>query len=102
MKSDNEVAQSCPTLCDPIDCSLTGSSIHGIFQASVLEWVAIAFSGGGMGEVKFSGQLYHEFQKLFKKIGFFVSLTLLFPTFCFKRFQIYREIEMYMVNTPTT
>ena len=40
----SEVAQSCPTLCDPIDCSLPGSSIHGIFQATVLEWVAISFS----------------------------------------------------------
>ena len=37
--------QSCLTLCDPMDCSLPGSSIHGIFQARVLEWVAIAFSG---------------------------------------------------------
>jgi len=37
--------QSCPTLCTPMDCSLPGSSIHGIFQARVLEWVAIAFSG---------------------------------------------------------
>ena len=36
--------QSCPTLCDPMDCSLLGSSVHGIFQARVLEWVAIAFS----------------------------------------------------------
>ena len=36
--------QSCPTLCDPMDCSPTGSSIHGIFQARVLEWGAIAFS----------------------------------------------------------
>ena len=36
--------QSCPTLCDPGDCSLPGSSVHGIFQARVLEWVAIAFS----------------------------------------------------------
>ena len=36
--------QSCPTLCDPIDCSPPGSSIHGIFQARVLEWGAIAFS----------------------------------------------------------
>ena len=44
VKSENEVAQSCPTLCDPMDCSLTGSSIHGIFQARVLEWGAIAFS----------------------------------------------------------
>ena len=41
-----EVAQSCPTVCDPTDCSLPGSSIHGIFQARVLEWVAISFSRG--------------------------------------------------------
>ena len=39
-----EVAQSCPTLCDPIDCSLPGSSVHGIFQARVLEWVAISYA----------------------------------------------------------
>ena len=44
VKSEREVTQSCPTLCDPVDCSLPGSSIHGIFQARVLEWVAIAFS----------------------------------------------------------
>ena len=37
--------QSCPTLCDSMDCSLPGSSVHGIFQARVLEWGAIAFSG---------------------------------------------------------
>ena len=43
-KSESEVAQSCPTLSDPMDCSLPGSSAHGIFQARVLEWVAIAFS----------------------------------------------------------
>ena len=42
--SESEVAQSCPTLSDPMDCSLPGSSIHGIFQARVLEWGAIAFS----------------------------------------------------------
>ena len=45
VKSRSEVAQSCPTLRDPIDCSLPGSSVHGIFQARVLEWGAIAFSG---------------------------------------------------------
>ena len=44
VKSEGEDAQSCPTLSDPMDCSLPGSSIHGIFQARVLEWVAIAFS----------------------------------------------------------
>ena len=42
----SEVAQSCPTLYDPMDCSLPGSSIHGIFQARVLEWVAMSFSRG--------------------------------------------------------
>ena len=44
VKSESEVAQSCPTLGDPMDCSPPGSSIHGIFQARVLEWGAIAFS----------------------------------------------------------
>ena len=44
VKSESEVAQSCPTLRYPMDCSLPGSSIHGIFQARVLEWDAIAFS----------------------------------------------------------
>ena len=44
VKSESEVAQSCPTLSDPMDCSPPGSSIHGIFQARVLEWGAIAFS----------------------------------------------------------
>ena len=45
MKSESEVAQSGPTLSDPMDCSPPGSSVHGIFQARVLEWGAIAFSG---------------------------------------------------------
>ena len=44
VKSESEVTQLCPTLLDPMDCSLPGSSIHGIFQARVLEWGAIAFS----------------------------------------------------------
>ena len=43
VKSESEVAQSCPTLSDPRDCSLPGSFVHGVFQARVLEWVAIAF-----------------------------------------------------------
>ena len=45
VKSESEVAQSCPTLSDPMDCRLPDSSVHGIFQARVLEWGAIAFSG---------------------------------------------------------
>ena len=44
VKSESEVSQLCLTLSDPMDCSLPGSSIHGIFQARVLEWGAIAFS----------------------------------------------------------
>ena len=40
----SEVAQSCPTLCDPRDCGLPGSSVHGIYQARILEWVAISLS----------------------------------------------------------
>ena len=56
VKSESEVAQSCPTLCDPMDCSLPGSSIHGIFQARVLEWGAIAFSICGCLQLAFSTQ----------------------------------------------
>ena len=44
--SESKVAQSCPTLCDPMDCSPPGSSVHGVFQARILEWVAISFSRG--------------------------------------------------------
>ena len=43
-ESESKVVKSCLTLCDPMDCSLPGSSVHGIFQARVLEWGAIAFS----------------------------------------------------------
>ena len=45
VKSESEVAQSCLTPSDPVDCSPPGSSVHGIFQATVLEWGAIALSG---------------------------------------------------------
>ena len=47
---ESEVAQSYLTLSDPMDCSLPGSSVHGIFQARVLEWGAIAFSGNALGK----------------------------------------------------
>ena len=55
VKSESEVAQSCPTLHDPMDCSLPGSSIHGIFQARVLEWDVIAFSNREMRNPQLSG-----------------------------------------------
>ena len=54
VKNESEVAQLCLTLSDPMDCSLPGSSIHGIFQARVLEWVAIAFSDQGTYRALFS------------------------------------------------
>ena len=56
VKSESEVTQSCPTLSNPMDCSLTGSSVHGIFQARVLEWGAIAFS-------KYTKQQMKELQR---------------------------------------
>ena len=56
VKSQSEVAQSCPTLSDPMDCSLPGSSSHGIFQARVLEWGAIAFSNYPLLKSKFNHQ----------------------------------------------
>ena len=52
VKSEREVAQLCPTLNDPMDCSLPGSSVHGIFQAGILEWGAIAFSVTGHKNLK--------------------------------------------------
>ena len=58
VKSESEGAQLCPTLSDPMDCSLPGSSVHGILQARVLEWGAIAFSVGSIStkkQIQFSG-----------------------------------------------
>ena len=46
IESESEVAQASPTICHPMDCSLPGSSVHGTFQAIVLEWIAISFSRG--------------------------------------------------------
>ena len=64
VKSEREVAQSCPTLRDPMDCSLPGSSIHGIFQARVLEWGTIAFS-----DQMFREELMPILLKLFQKLA---------------------------------
>ena len=61
-----EVAQLCPTLCDPVDCSLPGSSIHGIFQARVLEWVAISFSRGILMSQGLNPDLPHCRQMLYR------------------------------------
>ena len=69
VKSESEVAQSCPTLSKLMDCSLPGSSAHGIFQARVLEWGAIAFSE----ELLRVGQFQHKFGTALK----FLHLLLL-------------------------
>ena len=58
VKSEKEVAQSCPSHSDPMDCSLPGSSVHGIFQARVLEWSAIAFSGKTVRQILYFSLLY--------------------------------------------
>ena len=62
VKSERKVAQSCLTLSDPMDCSLPGSSAHGIFQATVLEWGAIAFSDYNGQEPHYS--LNHQDRRL--------------------------------------
>ena len=66
VKSESEVAQSCPTLCDPMDCSLPGSSVHGIFQARVVEWGAIAFSILSKDSFNFVHLLRPERNKLWR------------------------------------
>ena len=63
VKSESEVAQLCPTLSDPMDCSLPGSSVHGIFQARVLEWVAIAFSTGVPRIIQTNPSIFLKFNK---------------------------------------
>ena len=59
-ESESEVARLCPTLSDPMDCSLPGSSVHGIFQARVLEWGAIAFSNIQTKLLQFSISKYSD------------------------------------------
>ena len=70
VKSESEVTQSCQTLSNPMDCNPSGSSIHGIFQARVLEWGAIAFSESGF--------------LLFSKYAIFDCMTNLIACHCDK------------------
>ena len=69
VKSKSEVVQSCLTLSDPMDCSLSGSSIHGIFQARVLEWVTSAFS------VKWLQPLYITLHQILKRTSLHFSVN---------------------------
>ena len=72
VKSEREVAQLCPILSDPMDCSLPGSSVHGIFQPRVLEWGAIAFSG--------PNSTRYKLWKAYLKVN--VLVAQLCPTLC--------------------
>ena len=76
VKSESEVTQSCLTLPDPMDCSLPGSSVHGIFQARVLEWGAIAFSEGMCYSILKSSHCFSFILVLLK----FLFLYLIFDT----------------------
>ena len=82
----SEVAQSCPTLCDPMDCSLPGSSVHGIFQAIVLEWIAIfgskrCYKYTCFWAIYFSPWLIHQ-QILSSSFFFFKSYLLYLQKLC--------------------
>ena len=85
VKSEREVAQSCLTLSDPMDCNLPGSSIHGIYEARVLEWGAIAFSSPVLGSYKPKRNSFQQiiFENRYVEISackFTVLLILLYLT----------------------
>ena len=69
VKSESEVTQSCLTLHDPVDCSLPGSSVHGIFQARVLEWGAMTFS------VSLSSSQFSELQNLYTHTSYLIEFV---------------------------
>ena len=69
VKSESEVAQLCLTLSDPMDCSLPGTSVGGIFQARVLEWVGIAFSKKWIESVTFANRLDIRYERAVKIIS---------------------------------
>jgi len=91
VKSESEVAQSCPSLSDPKDCSLPGSSVHGIFQARVLEWGAIAFS-----EVLSTAPNIPKLSKIFQLNYQNYSNALYQP---FSTFTEERSTCLYYINT---
>ena len=86
VKSESEVAQSCPTLSDPMDCSSPGSSVHGIFQARVLEWGAIAFSETNAGyKCTFTNTVTWSYIATYRHVsedanspGIFISLKIIY------------------------
>ena len=92
----SEVAQSCPTLCNPMDCSLPGFSIHGIFQARVLEWVAISFSRGS-SQPRDQTHLLHCRQTLYS-LSHQETKTLVFS--CMELSHIIPKVCLSLVSGP--
>ena len=106
VKSESEVAQSCPTLSDPMDCSLPGSPVHGNFQARILEWVAIAFSGYFVhhiinnlwfGFISVCAQQHTFIIVLFKVLVFFHDKILRDVSNCFSLF--FHNYLIMLTNT---
>ena len=91
VKSESEVSQSCPTLLDPMDCSLPGSSVHGIFQARVLEWVAIAF---------FKYQLYFCLKKRPISRDIFLSLDIETTLFALTFWMLWAFLCNFWIQCP--
>ena len=82
---ESDIAQSCLTLCDPMDCSLPGSSIHGIFQARVLEWAAIAFSACLLSRVQLFVTPWTVSYQAPPSVGFFQARVLEWLSISFPR-----------------
>ena len=103
VKSEREVTQSCPTLSDPMDCSPPGSSAHGIFQARVLEWGAIAFSEFNykqclilMGVIRGGNFRFPSLKILFIYIGgMFIYIYIYIYIFILKIFRLLRLFDKF-------
>ena len=96
VKSESEVSQSCPTLRDPVDCSPPGSSVHGIFQARVLEWGAIAFSESMLDNIKHFWEVFffNPCKKLTHKNEDVLSQSLFLLTYCSHSFSNANHIQL--------
>ena len=96
VKSESEVSQSCPTLRDPVDCSPPGSSVHGFFQARVLEWGAIAFSESMLDNIKHFWEVFffNPCKKLTHKNEDVLSQSLFLLTYCSHSFSNANHIQL--------
>ena len=100
---ESEVAQPCLTLCDPVDCSLPGSSIHGILQARILKWVAISFSKGIFLTQRSSPGLphswkYHRYLKSSVQSQIKIPFVMDTSAYCINQWYIFSAWINYMVH----